>query len=445
MYKQLSVSVGQHSDKGVKDLNQDFHGAWVPAEPQLSTKGIAIALADGISSSSLSQVASEAAVTGFLADYYCTSEAWSVKQSAQRVLMATNSWLYAQTRQSQYRYDADRGYVCTFSALILKAATAYLFHVGDARIYRMAGGGLEQLTQDHRLWVSQQQSQLARALGARQQLELDYQALPVTQGDTFVLATDGVYEFVSVAFIAQTIAEQHADLELATKLIVAEALARGSDDNLTVQVVRVDGLPTRDTAADWLTDQLLGNLPLPPLLEARELFDGYRIMREVQASSRSHVYLAVDQESGEQVILKTPSIDLGADAAYRERFMLEEWIARRLNSPHVLKPCRIERQRNFLYVATEYIEGQTLRQWMVDNPAPSLEQVRGIVEQIARGLQAFHRMEMLHQDLRPDNIMIDNTGTVKIIDFGATRVAGLMEMSSQILPEQMLGTVQYSA
>ena len=162
MYKQLSVSVGQHSDKGVKDLNQDFHGAWVPAEPQLSTKGIAIALADGISSSSLSQVASEAAVTGFLADYYCTSEAWSVKQSAQRVLMATNSWLYAQTRQSQYRYDADRGYVCTFSALILKAATAYLFHVGDARIYRMAGGGLEQLTQDHRLWVSQQQSQLAR-------------------------------------------------------------------------------------------------------------------------------------------------------------------------------------------------------------------------------------------------------------------------------------------
>jgi len=445
MYKQLSVSVGQHSDKGVKDLNQDFHGAWVPAEPQLSTKGIAIALADGISSSSLSQVASEAAVTGFLADYYCTSEAWSVKQSAQRVLMATNSWLYAQTRQSQYRYDADRGYVCTFSALILKAATAYLFHVGDARIYRMAGGGLEQLTQDHRLWVSQQQSQLARALGARQQLELDYQALPVTQGDTFVLATDGVYEFVSVAFIAQTIAEQHADLELATKLIVAEALARGSDDNLTVQVVRVDSLPTRDTASDRLSDQLLGNLPLPPLLEARELFDGYRIMREVQASSRSHVYLAVDQESGEQVILKTPSIDLGADAAYRERFMLEEWIARRLNSPHVLKPCRIERQRNFLYVATEYIEGQTLRQWMVDNPAPSLEQVRGIVEQIARGLQAFHRMEMLHQDLRPDNIMIDNTGTVKIIDFGATRVAGLMEMSSQILPEQMLGTVQYSA
>ena len=64
---------------------------------------------------------------------------------------------------------------------------------------------------------------------------------------------------------------------------------------------------------------------------------------------------------------------------------------------------------------------------MIDNPKPDLETVRGIVEQIARGLQAFHRLEMLHQDLRPDNIMIDTTGTVKIIDFGSTRVAGVVE------------------
>lgn len=445
MSKQLAVSVGQYSDRGVKELNQDFHGAWIPPEPQLSAKGIAVALADGISSSSVSQIASEAAVSGFLADYYCTSEAWTVKKSAQRVLIASNSWLHAQTQQSQYRYDSDRGYVCTFSALIFKAATAYLFHVGDARIYRLAGNGLEQLTQDHRLWVSQQQSHLARALGINQQLEIDYQALAVEQGDTFVLATDGVYQFASAAFITQTIAAQQADLDVAARLIAYEALARGSDDNLTVQIVRVDSLPRPDQTGSRLANQAFADLPLPPMLEPRMLFDGYRIMREVHVSSRSHVYLAVDQQSGEQVILKTPSIDLGGDAAYLERFMLEEWIARRLNSPHVLKPCSTERQRNYLYVAAEYVEGQTLRQWMIDNPTPDLEQVRSIVEQIAKGLQAFHRMEMLHQDLRPENIMIDTSGTVKIIDFGSTRVAGLMEMAAPQMQEQMLGTVQYSA
>ena len=71
--------------------------------------------------------------------------------------------------------------------------------------------------------------------------------------------------------------------------------------------------------------------------------------------------------------------------------------------------------------------------------------MRSIVEQIAKGLQAFHRMEMLHQDLRPANVMIDATGTVKIIDFGSTRVAGLAEGFAVDTEEPLLGTAQYTA
>ena len=102
MSGQLAISIGQHSDKGRKEINQDFHGALIPQEPLLSLKGIAVVLADGISSSDVSQIASESAVKSFLTDYYCTSETWSVKTSAQRVILAANSWLHAQTRQSQY-------------------------------------------------------------------------------------------------------------------------------------------------------------------------------------------------------------------------------------------------------------------------------------------------------------------------------------------------------
>src|SRR5689334_18008164 len=108
MSAQLEVSVGQYSDKGRKPANQDFHGIRIPEEPLRTLKGIAIALADGISSSDVSQVASQAAVAGFLEDYYCTSEAWSVKTAAERVLGATNSWLHAQTQSSQFRYEKDR-------------------------------------------------------------------------------------------------------------------------------------------------------------------------------------------------------------------------------------------------------------------------------------------------------------------------------------------------
>ncbi len=71
---------------------------------------------------------------------------------------------------------------------------------------------------------------------------------------------------------------------------------------------------------------------------------------------------------------------------------MEEWIARRVDSPHVVKPCLQDRKRHYLYTVTEFIEGQTLKQWLVDHPRPDLETVRGLVEQIASGLRAFHRL-----------------------------------------------------
>ncbi|RLA20517.1 MAG: bifunctional protein-serine/threonine kinase/phosphatase [Gammaproteobacteria bacterium] len=442
MPSQLKVSVGQYSDKGRKQINQDFHGAYIPEEPQLTAKGIAIALADGISSSDVGQVASQATVTGFLEDYFCTSETWSVKKSAQRVLTATNSWLYSQTQQGQYHYDKDRGYVCTLSAMIIKSTTAHIFHLGDTRIYRLRNNALEQLTKDHRLWVSQEKSYLSRAMGINAYLEIDYEAIPVDQGDIFLLTTDGIYEFINSRFMIDTINKHDSDLDVAAKIIAQEAYQQGSDDNLTVQIVKIDELPCQN--ADEIHQQLT-ELPFPPLLEPRMAFDGYTIIRELYVSSRSHVYLAVDIDTNIQVVIKTPSIDLRDDPAYLERFLMEEWIARRINSAHVLKPCAITRQRNFLYVVTEYIEGQTLTQWMIDNPKPDIETVREIIEQIARGLRAFHRLEMLHQDLRPENIMIDTTGTVKIIDFGSTKVAGIDEISTPIDRANLLGTAQYTA
>lgn len=439
---QLKITLGQFSDKGRKEINQDFHAAYVPKEPLLSAKGIAIAVADGISSSDVSQVASESAVTGFLEDYYSTSEAWSVRTSAERVLVATNSWLHAQTQQSQYRYDRERGYVCTFSALVIKSTTAHIFHVGDSRIYRVHKNHLEQLTHDHRVWTSAEESYLSRAMGGSPQLDIDYLALPVEKDDTFLIATDGVYEHASRDFMASIVNSCPDDPDTAARIIVDEAYKRGSGDNLTVQIIRIAELP--DPEANEIYQQL-SELSLPPPLEARMVFDGYKIIREIRRSHRSHIYLATDEDTGELVVLKTPSVDMRGDPAYLERFLMEEWIARRINNAHVLKPCKQTRKRGYIYVVTEYVEGQTLAQWMIDNPKPSLEIIRGIVEQIGKGLRAFHRLGMVHQDLNPTNIMIDATGTIKIIDFGATRVEGLQEIATPILQHNLLGTAQYAA
>jgi serine/threonine protein phosphatase PrpC len=440
----LAVSVGQYSDKGRKDINQDFYGVLVPKEPLLSSKGIAIAIADGISSSEVSHIASEASVRGLLDDYFCTSETWSVKKSAGQVLTASNSWLHSQSQKSEHRFDKNKGYVCTLSAMIIKSTTAHIFHLGDSRIYRLRNGELEQLTDDHRTWVSSEQSYLSRAMGIYPQLEYDYQSFVIAQGDIFIFATDGVYEHVSNDFLISALSDTQIELNEVAKLLVDTAYKIGSTDNLTAQVVRIDSLPSQDMNERL---QQLTELPFLHVLDVRNEFDGFKVVRNLYATSRSHVYLVEDSEtrSSPPIVIKTPSVDLQDDPAYLERFLMEEWIAKRISSAHVLKPRALTRKRHYLYTAFEFIDGQTLTQWMIDNPKPSLQSVREIVGQIAKGLQAFHRLEMLHQDIRPENIMIDQSGVVKIIDFGSTKVAGLMEMTQSLEHQNILGTAQYTA
>ncbi|MEI6894346.1 MAG: bifunctional protein-serine/threonine kinase/phosphatase [Colwellia sp.] len=437
MSKPLVVSIGSATNKGVKEVNQDFLGSIIPKEPLLSTKGIVLAMADGISSSKVSQIASETAISSFLEDYYCTSDSWSVKTSVQKVIRSINSWLYSQTRNSPFRFDKDKGYICTFSAVVLKSNTAHLFHSGDTRIYRLCGQQLEQLTEDHRRVVSAEVSYLTRALGIDQTFDIDYQSQLIEQGEIYIIATDGVYEFLNDNQIANII-DKNEDLDCAADDIIAQALVLGSDDNLSVQIVRIDNVP------EYQLDEVhqLIMLPLTPRLSPRMKFDGYEILREIYISSRSHVFLARDEETQQTVVIKTPSTELRTDSHYLEHFMLEEWIAKRINNPHVAKAIISKRKRNYLYLVTEFIDGISLNQWIIENPKPKLAQVRSIIEQVAKGLQAFHRQEMIHQDIRPANILIDTTGTVKIIDFGSTFIAGVTDVDMEVI---MRGTIRYSA
>jgi serine/threonine protein phosphatase PrpC len=439
----LRVSLGQHSLAGTKSaVNQDFHGAMLPHGSQRRSKGIAIALADGIGSSRVSQIASAAAVRGFLDDYYATSEAWSVRRSAQRVLDATNSWLHAQTMRSDARFDKDSGYVCTFDALILRGRELHMLHVGDARIYRVHPHALEQLTDDHRVHLSSAESYLGRALGAGPNVEIDYRCWAAEAGELYLLATDGGYAHLDAATVHDALAQHGDDLDAAARRIAEAARARGSDDDSTVQLLRIDELPPAgDTRMQLQRDGLL----LAPPLAPRARFEGFTLVRELHVSSRSHVHLAVDDATGLQAVLKLPSVDLREDRDHLDRFVLEEWVARRVDSPHVLKASPIDRPRSHLFVAMEYVDGQTLAQWAVDHPRPSLDSVRGLVEQLARGLQALHGREMIHQDLRPENVMIDRAGTVRIIDLASTHVAGLADTEGERRALGIEGTLQYTA
>jgi eukaryotic-like serine/threonine-protein kinase len=433
------ISLGQHSSAGKRTRNDDSYGVVVPDAASLATHGIAMAIADGMSSSEGAKEASECCVKGFLEDYYATHASWSVTKSAGVVLKAVNSWLYG---QGQRLHDSERGMVSTFSGLILKGGTAHIFHAGDCRISRLRDGNLEQLTRDHRVKVGRGHEHLSRAFGIDPRLEIDHRAEPMEAGDVLIFTTDGVHDHVHVREIVETLARHGSDLDMAAHHLTQRALAQGSTDNLTCQIVRIDSLGRPDEAGHL---QSLATLPFPPELSPGMQFAGYTIVRELHASKRSQVYLARDDASGDSVTLKTPSVNFEDDPAYIAMFAREEWIGRLVVSPHVLKVLPSTRQRRHLFLATEYFDGQTLRQWMRDHPNPDLQTVRAIVEQIAKALRAFHRKDILHQDVKPENIMIDRHGAVKVIDFGSARAAGLDELASPIEMQQLAGTLDYTA
>lgn len=435
----LQISSGQYSVAGIKDSNDDACGIRVPDAALLKSKGIAAVMADGMSGSEAGKIAAEACVTGFLADYFSTPESWSTETAGAKVLTALNRWLYGQGHRE---YDTEQAMVTTLSVLVIKSATAHLFHIGDTRIYRMRKGAIEKLTHDHRVIVGADKNVLSRAMGIDLRMKIDYRAVPVEPGDIFMLTTDGVHDFLDDTVLAEFLYGNSLQPGTATKRIVERAIAAGSDDNISCLAVKVDGVPDQDEHEFY---QQFSELPFPPPLEPGMVLDGYKIVRELHASKRTQVYLAIDTSTDHRVILKTPSVNYVDDAEYIDGFLHEEWAGRRINNQHVLKVLEPHGRRQCLYYATEYIDGWTLRQWMNDNPQPALEDVRAIVQQIATGLRAFHRQEMIHQDLKPENIMIDRYGTVKIIDFGSTRIAGIEEITTPLDRNKLLGTRNYTA
>lgn len=425
---ELNFTVGQRSVAGIKADNEDAIGIRIPKGNLLNTKGAVAVIADGVSAAEAGKEASETCVYSFLSDYYSTPDTWSVKKSSAKVLTALNRWLFGQGRHFT---DAQKGFVSTFSCIVFKSHTAYIFHIGDTRIYRLRDGDLEQLTRDHATFISDTQTYLSRAMGLDVTLDVDYRAIDVALGDVFFLSTDGVHDFVKPADIKaslRAVATQKSDedYEQCCRALIEQALERDSNDNLSCQILRVDSLPSQSIGD---VSHKLTALPFPPELKPGIVLDGYRIEKQLHRNQHSQFFRVTEVNSGQRYCLKTPSSNYENDTAYIERFVMESWIGTRINNPHVLKVVESNKQKSSLYYVTEYVDGMTLAQWIRENPKPAVQSVIYLIEQLVKGLRAMHRRETLHQDITPENIMIDTNGEIKIIDFGSCYVSGVAEMS----------------
>jgi serine/threonine protein phosphatase PrpC/predicted Ser/Thr protein kinase len=435
MSKQLKLSFAGKSTAGGRAQNQDAFAVHHSQDNQvLTNKGVVACLADGVSCSQNGQQASQLCVTQFIQDYLSTADTLSVKQAANQVLSALNAWLHHHSQLSELRHN---GFVSTFSGLIFKSNSLHVFHVGDTRIYRLRQGELRQLTRDHCHQGFGDKGMLTRALGMDSHLEIDYQCHEVQLGDLYLLTTDGVHDWLSLADL-QAVLQQpislaqsavQAALNAQAELLVTQALAKGSEDNLSSLLLKVEALPYGDMHS--LSTDLLQRV-IPPVMTVGNRLDNLEVISILHSGSRSHVYLVEQYCDGgttnkQRYVLKAPSLHFSDDNEYLNGFIRELWVGQRVLHPSLMKVHPT--QSAFLYHLCEFIEGQNLRQWMYDNPEPSLAQVRSLLAEIIIGVRALQRLGILHRDLKPENIMISPQGKVVLIDYGAAQAQGLIELT----------------
>jgi serine/threonine protein phosphatase PrpC len=431
----VKASVGFASATGPRKRNEDFGGAVFGPELLQPRGDVVAAIADGIGSTKGGREAAEIAVRGFLDGFCDLPETMEVRRAAAKVLDAINGWIHSQA----HRDPNLMGMGCTFTALVLRGRIAHVLHVGDTRAYRFSRDRLTCLTTDHiRQGGAGRSNILTRALGVETEVRLDYASQPVAQHDRFLLCSDGVHGTLAAEAIADIMRERVSSEDTA-RALVAAALDAGSTDNCTALVLDVVGLASAESAEIGAS---IAQLPLIPVPLGGETIDGF-VLRVLLSDGRySRLFGAEDEIEGGEVALKFPKPLVASVASYRAAFVREAWVGGRVTCPwlgHVIElpPGR----QTCLYTVMPLYQGELLETRIARRPALGLEEGRNIAIKLARAAAALHRVGIVHRDIKPDNVILEGGGSLKLIDLGVVRVPGMEDAP----PDDIPGTAAYMA
>jgi len=431
----VKASVGFASETGPRQRNEDFGGAVFGLELPQPRRDVVAAIADGIGGAKAGRVAAETAVRGFLDGFCDLPETMEVRRAAATVLNALNRWIYSLGKR-----DAEAaGMGCTFTALVLRGRVAHVLHVGDTRAYRLRGDRLVCLTTDHvREEGSGRSNILNRALGVETEVRLDYATQPLARHDRFLLSSDGVHGVLTPETIADILRGRSAS-EDSARALVAAALDAGSTDNCTALVLDVVELPTVESAD---IGAAIMQLPLIPVPVDGETIDGF-VLKVLMSDGRyTRLFGAIDEVEGGEVALKFPKPQVAAVATYHAAFVREAWVGAHVHSPWVGRVIELPPGRqSCLYTVMPLYQGELLSTRLARRPLMGLEEGRNIAIKLARGAAALHRAGIIHRDIKPDNIVLEREGSLKLIDLGVVRVPGLEDFPSTDIP----GTPAYMA
>ncbi|MHB2051892.1 protein kinase domain-containing protein [Pseudomonas sp. VEM90] len=423
----LQLSFAQASATGPRAENQDALRLVTPAPELAASKGYLFALADGVSQCADGGLAARASLQALALDYYATPATWSVAQALDRLLLAQNRWLRAQ--------GSGQPLLTTLSALVLRGRRFTLAHVGDCRVYRWHEGHLQCLSEDHVWDQPGMQHVLKRALGLDQHLLVDYLEGELQAGECFLLLSDGVWASLGEQHIQAVLREQ-TDLQLAADTLVASAHFNGSKDNASALLVQVEQLGTANLG-DTLAQ--LQQWPVPGPLREGQVIDGWQV-ETLHAHSRQSLLYKVRDSQNHPWLLKTLPTAREQEPGAAQGLLLEEWFLRRIAGRHFPELHTASQRQHLYYVMREY-PGQNLAALLAEQGPLPLPQWLEVARQLLQAVGVLHRRNLLHRDIKPDNLHLGRDGQLRLLDFGLAYCPGLSEDPLHELP----GTPSYIA
>ncbi|HSA96605.1 MAG TPA: serine/threonine-protein kinase, partial [Acidobacteriota bacterium] len=166
----------------------------------------------------------------------------------------------------------------------------------------------------------------------------------------------------------------------------------------------------------------------------------YQVIEELGQGGMGRVYKVLDTKIGEKVALKLIRPEAGLDRKSLERFSNELKLARKIRHKNVCQMFDLGEDRGTRFITMEYVHGEDLKQLIRKVGRLSPGQAVGIARQICDGLEEAHKLGVVHRDLKPQNIMVDADGNVRIMDFG---IARSLAAKSTTAPGVLIGTPEY--
>lgn len=363
------------------------------------------ALADGLPRRPDPGRAAHTAVHVFIESCRAAPETWAPRKVLQESYTAANQFLLS---------GNSHALAASLSALLLYQRRWLLGHVGDTRVWLFRDHQLQLLTRDHVLPDLRKTPQFSHAVGLAPQIEADFFEGDLREGDVFLLTSNGVHAALDSTVIMSCLRGDEK-AQLIAEALTERAQTATKADNPRACVVRVERLPHKVPGNGGTT---LAMLALPMI---GDTVDGWRIDELAQKSSRYRLYRAVDA-SGQKVLLKFPSPRFGDDATFMAGFLREEWIARRVDSPYLVRALPIVRgQRTALYTVLAYHQGEDLSSRIKRKRGLPLAEGLMLGKQLLDVLELLRRADVLHPDIRPKNLLFDKrNGRLLLRNAGAS-------------------------